>query len=164
MKKLLVLALVALCAVALDAAQCEGLTKEGVRCKREAAENSKYCIGHADQAKAPKAEKLKDDGTCWAVTEKGTRCKHKKDGAGDYCKQHAADKKPAQAQKRCRALKWDGQQCERAPQPDCYYCKQHAKLGAAAAAKPATQDESAKKEKAKTTKNSEGTTAKEVKK
>jgi len=144
--KLIVLTLVAVCTVALDAAQCEGLTKAGVRCKREAAENSKYCIGHADQAKAPKAEKLKDDGTCWAVTEAGTRCKHKKDGASDYCKQHAADKKPAKPQKQCRALKWDGQRCERAPQADCLYCKQHAKLGATAGTK---DEESNQKGKAK---------------
>jgi len=134
MKKLLIASLVAFCAVVLSAAQCEGLTKAGARCKREAAENSKFCLGHADQAKAPKAEKLKDDGTCWAVTEAGVRCKHKKDGESDYCKQHAADKKPAKQQKQCRALKWDGKQCERVPQPDCYYCKQHAKLGATAGA------------------------------
>jgi len=131
--RLLIATLLAFSAVALDAAQCEGLTKAGVRCKREAAADSKYCLGHADQAKAPKAEKLKDDGTCWAVTEKGARCKHKKDGESDYCKQHAADKKPTKPVKQCRALKWDGQQCDRAPQTDCYYCKQHAKLGATAA-------------------------------
>lgn len=136
MKKLLFTSLVALCAVALDAAQCEGLTKAGVRCKREAAANSKFCIGHADQAKA---EKLKDDGTCWAVTEQGTRCKHKKDGESDYCKQHAADKKPTEPQKQCRAIKWDGQRCERAPLADSYYCKQHAKLGGAAVAKGAAK-------------------------
>jgi len=38
-------------------------------------------------------------------------------------------KKPAKPVKRCHALKWDGRQCERAPQPDCFYCKQHVKLG-----------------------------------
>jgi len=115
------------------AAQCEGKTKAGARCKREAAVGSAYCPGHADQAK-PAATKLKDDGTCWAVTEKGTRCQHKKDGESDYCKMHAADKKPAKAVKQCRALKWDGKQCERAPEAECYYCKQHRKLGATAAA------------------------------
>ena len=161
MKKLLITSLAALCAAVLDAAQCEGLTQAGVRCKREAAENSKYCIGHADQAKA---EKLKDDGTCWAVTEKGTRCKHKKDGESDYCKQHAADRKPSKPVKQCRALKWDGQRCERAPQPDCSYCKQHAKLGAAAAGKSATPDESAKKGKTKTAPKADGSTNKESKK
>lgn len=116
----------------LSAAQCEGLTKAGVRCKREAAADSKYCIGHVGQAKELKAKRLADDGTCWAVTENGTRCKHKKVGEGDYCKQHAADKKPSAPQKKCRALKWDGEQCERVPEADCYYCKQHRKLGAPA--------------------------------
>ncbi len=61
-------------AVPLLAAQCEGITKTGERCKREAAEGSAYCIGHKDQAKDSPAAKLKDDGTCWAVTEAGTRC------------------------------------------------------------------------------------------
>lgn len=129
MKKLL-MALALVATVAVSAAQCEGLTKKGVRCKREAAENSKYCLGHADQAKAETVAKLKDDGTCWAVTENGTRCKHKKEGESDYCKQHAADKKPPKPVKQCRALKWDGKQCERAPDVDSFYCKQHRKLGA----------------------------------
>ena len=121
--------LMAFCAAA---AQCEGTTKSGARCKREAAENSKYCIGHADQAKVAqgKKERLKDDGTCWAVTEKGTRCKHKKDGESDYCKQHAASVKPTKPVKQCRALKYDGERCTRAPEPECFYCAQHRKLGA----------------------------------
>lgn len=156
MKNLLVVSLTVfgICA-SLNAAQCEGQTQAGVRCKREAAENSKFCIGHADQAKTDKMEapkvakpevkapveaksetktsaeaKLKDDGTCWAVTEKGERCKHKKDGESDYCKQHAADKKPAKPVDQCRAMNWNGTRCERAPQSDCFYCSQHAKLGA----------------------------------
>lgn len=132
MKKLVIVAVAALGAVFAEAAQCEGLTKTGARCKREAAENSKFCIGHADQAKAAKPEKLKDDGTCWAVTEKGNRCKHHKEGESDYCKQHSASKKPSKPVKQCRALKWDGKQCERSPDPDCFYCKQHSKLGATA--------------------------------
>ena len=44
-------------------AQCMGKTKAGARCKRDAAEGSSYCLGHADQAKDQTA-KLKDDGTC----------------------------------------------------------------------------------------------------
>ena len=134
--------------------QCEGLTKTGERCKREAAENSKYCIGHADQAPAKAAEKPaepaekpsaedgekpKDDGTCWAVTEKGTRCRHKKVGESDYCAQHAADRKPAKEITRCRALKWDGKQCESAPEPERYYCRRHARLAEKANAKSEKQ-------------------------
>ena len=78
MKRLMMAAAMCLAAAAACAAQCEGKTLQGERCKREAAEGAKFCIGHADQAKKPEAKpsaskkpetKLKDDGTCWAVTE-----------------------------------------------------------------------------------------------
>ena len=138
MKKL-VMVLACLAAFAASAAQCEGKTKKGERCKREAAEGSQYCIGHADQAKAvaakdktPAAAKLKDDGTCWAATEAGTRCKHKKDGESDYCKQHGPDVKAKKPGGKCRALKWDGSRCSRDADGEYLYCKQHRSLGAAA--------------------------------
>ena len=94
MKRMMVAVAVALASMMAIAAQCEGKTQKGERCKREAAEGSKFCIGHADQAKKPEA-KEKDSGQCWAVTEAGTRCKHKKDGESDYCKQHAPSVKPS---------------------------------------------------------------------
>ena len=135
----LVLAVAAgLMATVTFAAQCEGTTKAGARCKREAAAGSAYCLGHADQAKA-RAAKLKDDGTCWAVTEAGARCKHRKDGESDYCKQHGPDVKAKKAGGQCRALKWDGERCSRQAEGDFLYCQQHRKLGAgkpADAAKP----------------------------
>ena len=139
MKKMLMAAIACLLASATFAAQCEGKTKTGDRCKREAAEGSKYCIGHADQSKTAAAKekksaaamskssataKLKDDGTCWAVTEAGTRCKHKKDGESDYCKQHGVDVK-AKKPGKCRALKWDGNRCTREAEDGYLYCKQH---------------------------------------
>ena len=124
MKKILMMAAVCLMAAMTFAAQCEGLTKKGERCKREAAEGSKYCIGHADQSKAD-AAKLKDDGTCWAVTDAGTRCKHKKDGDKDYCKQHAADVKPSKPVTQCHAMTYAGAQCTRKPVEGMRYCKQH---------------------------------------
>ena len=140
MNKLMVVFAAALAAWNVIGGQCEGLTKDGVRCKREAAAKSSFCIGHADQAKtasksAAKPEKLKDDGTCWAVTEAGSRCKHKKNGESDYCKQHGPDVKAKKAQTQCRALKWDGQRCERKPEGEFIYCAQHRKLGAAKPAK-----------------------------
>ena len=142
MKTLLYIVSACLMAGAAVAAQCEGKTLKGERCKREAAEGSKFCIGHADQAKkaapakkadqATKADQVKkvvpkekDDGTCWAVTEAGTRCKHKKDGDKDYCKQHAADIAPKKPVTQCRALTWDGKQCGRKPVEGKRYCKQH---------------------------------------
>ena len=132
MKKLVMMFAVCLVGASVFGAQCEGKTQKGERCRREAAEGSKYCIGHAEQA--PKAStgkqsagKQKDDGTCWAMTEVGTRCKHKKDGDKDYCKQHAADKKPAKPVTQCRAMTWEGKQCPRKPEEGRRYCKQHCK-------------------------------------
>ena len=122
MKKIMVLAMAVLVATVASAAQCAGMTKKGERCKREAAEGSQYCLGHADQAKTAK---LKDDGTCWAVTEAGTRCKHKKDGESDYCKQHAASVKPSEPVTQCRAMTYEGTQCTRKPEEGKRYCKQH---------------------------------------
>ena len=136
MKRLMMAAAMCLAAAAACAAQCEGKTQQGERCKREAAEGTKFCIGHADQAKKQKSEakpsvakkpeaKLKDDGTCWAVTENGTRCKHKKVGEKDYCKQHAADVKPSKPIEQCRAMTYDGKQCPRKPVEGRRYCQQH---------------------------------------
>ena len=122
MKKLILMTVACLMATLTFAAQCEGKTKKGERCKREAAEGSKYCLGHADQAKT---EKLKDDGTCWAVTEAGTRCKHKKDGESDYCKQHAPSVKPSKPLTQCRAMTYEGKQCTRKPEEGKRYCAQH---------------------------------------
>ena len=51
MKKLMITLAAGLVSALTFAAQCAGTTLEGARCKREAAEGSKYCIGHAHQAK-----------------------------------------------------------------------------------------------------------------
>ena len=150
MKKLMLAVVMCLAGAAAFAAQYEGVTQKGERCKREADAGSKFCIGHADQAKAAakavadkkaaedkkaaapakKAEAKKDaveqdDGRCWAVTEAGTRCKHKKDGDKDYCKQHAANVKADKPVKQCRAMTWSGTQCTRSPEDGFRYCKQH---------------------------------------
>ena len=146
MKKLIVAVLACVVGMAAFAAQCEGHTKKGERCKREAAEGSKFCLGHADQATETKA-KEKDDGTCWAITESGARCKHKKDGETDYCKQHAADVKPAKPQTQCRAMTWAGTRCSNKPEDGYLYCKQHRKQPAGSAASPKAKAK--KSEKAK---------------
>ncbi len=121
------MAIVALASAAAFAAQCKGVTLKGERCKRDAAEGSSYCIGHATQAPKtpPKGATEKDDGTCWAITDAGTRCKHKKVVGTDYCKQHAASVKPAKPVERCRAMTWFGRQCSRKPVEGMRYCKQH---------------------------------------
>ena len=134
MKRLMVVVAAALASVMAIAAQCEGKTQKGEQCKREAAEGSKFCIGHADQAKKPDAKdpdakdpdaKEKDDGQCWAVTDAGTRCKHKKDGESDYCKQHAPSVKPSKPITQCRAMTYEGKQCTRKPEEGKRYCAQH---------------------------------------
>ena len=134
MKRLMVVVAAALTSVMAIAAQCEGKTQKGEQCKREAAEGSKFCIGHADQAKKPDVKKPdakdpdakeKDDGQCWAVTDAGTRCKHKKDGESDYCKQHAPSVKPSKPLTQCRAMTYEGKQCTRKPEEGKRYCAQH---------------------------------------
>ena len=126
MKRMMFMVAVALASVMAMGAQCEGKTQLGERCKREASEGSKFCIGHADQAKKPEAkEKEAAKETCWAVTEAGTRCKHKRDGESDYCKQHSPDVKPAKPFEQCRAMTNEGKQCSRKPVGLGRYCKQH---------------------------------------
>ena len=134
MKRLMVVVAAALASVMAIAAQCEGKTQKGEQCKREAAEGSKFCIGHADQAKKPDVKKPdakdpdakeKDDGQCWAVTDAGTRCKHKKDGESDYCKLHAPSVKPSKPITQCRAMTYEGKQCTRKPEEGKRYCAQH---------------------------------------
>jgi hypothetical protein len=134
MKRLMVVVAAALASVMAMAAQCEGKTQKGEQCKREAAEGSKFCIGHADQAKKPDVKKPdakdpdakeKDDGQCWAVTDAGTRCKHKKDGESDYCKLHAPSVKPSKPITQCRAMTYEGKQCTRKPEEGKRYCAQH---------------------------------------
>ena len=134
MKRLMVVVAAALASVMAIAAQCEGKTQKGEQCKREAAEGSKFCIGHADQAKKPDVKKPdakdpdakeKDDGQCWAVTDAGTRCKHKQDGESDYCKLHAPSVKPSKPITQCRAMTYEGKQCTRKPEEGKRYCAQH---------------------------------------
>ncbi len=127
MKKLMLMVAVALVSAAAVAAQCKGVTQKGERCKREAAEGSNDCIGHANQAPKtpPKGAVEKDDGTCWAITETGTRCKHKKVIGSDYCTQHAPNVKPAKPVTQCRAMTWFGKQCSRKPVDGYRYCRQH---------------------------------------
>ena len=123
MAKTLVLVVAALCMATMYGAQCEGKTQAGARCKREAAEGKKFCIGHADQAKASTVAKEKDDGQCWAVTQAGTRCKHNK----DYCRQHAASVKVKETPEQCRAMTYEGKRCARKPDAGYNYCAQHRK-------------------------------------
>lgn len=127
MKTLLAISTTLLISLPLVAGQCEGLTQQGERCKREAAEGSAYCIGHKEQEPKTALDKEKDDGQCWAITEAGTRCKHNKNGESDYCKQHAPDVKPAKEIEQCRAMTYDGKQCSRKPVEGGRYCKQHNK-------------------------------------
>ena len=115
MKKLMITIAAGLVSAMTFAAQCAGTTQEGARCKREAAEGSKYCIGHAHQAKPSAQSKEKDDGHCWSVTAAGKRCKLKKVGDTDYCALHAVDKKPAKPVDQCCAMTWEGTRCTRKP-------------------------------------------------
>ena len=145
MKKMMITLAAGLMAAMTFAAQCAGTTQDGNRCKREAAEGSKYCIGHAHQAKPSAQSKEKDDGQCWAVTAAGTRCKRKKVGETDYCAQHAADKKPAKPVDQCCAMTWEGTRCTRKPDEGYRYCSQHRGKSAPAAKKSEPAKKPAKK-------------------
>ena len=131
MKRLMIAIAMCVAAVAVDAAQCEGLTQKGERCKREAAEGSKFCIGHADQAKKDVKSETKEQ-----VAPKGKAEPKEKPTA----KESAAPKdktvpkqKPAQKatveQKddgTCWAVTETGTRCKHKKDGESDYCKQHA--------------------------------------
>ena len=50
-------------------AQCQGTTKSGTRCKRDANEGGDYCGFHEDQAEAPNAEGASSDGSADRSTD-----------------------------------------------------------------------------------------------
>ena len=92
MKKMMIMAAAALMAAMTFAAQCAAKTEDGVQCKRQAEENSKYCWQH-----------IKGASQCQALTKDGAKCKRKAQPGKKYCWQHAnykpaakpAAKKPA---------------------------------------------------------------------
>lgn len=88
MKKMMIMAAAGLMAAMTFAAQCAAVTEDGVQCKRQAEENSKYCWQH-----------LKGASQCQALTKDGDKCKRKAQPGKKYCWQHAnykpEAKKPA---------------------------------------------------------------------
>ena len=131
MKRLMIAIAMCVAAVAADAAQCEGLTQKGERCKREAAEGSKFCIGHADQAKKDVKSETKEQ-----VAQKGKAEPKEKPASKESAtsKDKAAPKqKPAQKaaveQKddgTCWAVTEAGTRCKHKKDGESDYCKQHA--------------------------------------
>ena len=119
MKKLLAMVAAFAMASALCGAQCEGKTQKGERCKRDAAEGSTFCIGHADQAKKPEVKK---DMAAKPEVKKATATKPeaKKPTAGD---------KNAEAKERddgtCWAVTEAGVRCKLKKDGDKDYCKIH---------------------------------------
>ena len=82
--KRLMMVLACLAAFAASAAQCEGKTLQGERCKREAAEGSKFCIGHADQAKAAADKKAEADKKAAAPAKKAEAKKAEAEALAKY--------------------------------------------------------------------------------
>ena len=129
MKNLMIAIAMCIVAVAADAAQCEGLTQKGERCKREAAEGSKFCIGHADQAKktAPKEKAESKEKTApkgeVAPKEKVAPKKEKTEP-----KQKPAQKADAEQKDdgTCWAVTEAGTRCKHKKDGESDYCKQHA--------------------------------------
>ena len=128
-------------ASALCAAQCEGNTQKGERCKRDAAEGSKFCIGHADQAKKPEAKKpeVKKEAAAKTVAKKESEAKKEaaaKPAAKKETEAKADAKKPKVDAKNaevkelddgtCWAVTEAGTRCKHKKDGDKDYCKQHA--------------------------------------
>ena len=131
MKRLMIVIVMCVAAVAADAAQCEGLTQKGERCKREPAEGSKFCIGHADQAKKNAKPEAKE-----SVAPKGKAEPKEKPASKESVapKDKTAPKqKPGQKaaveQKddgTCWAVTEAGTRCKHKKDGESDYCKQHA--------------------------------------
>jgi len=131
MKRLIIAIAMCVAAVAVDAAQCEGLTQKGERCKREPAEGSKFCIGHADQAKKNAKPEAKE-----SVAPKGKAEPKEKPASKESV---APNDKPAPKQKpaqkavveqkddgTCWAVTEAGTRCKHKKDGESDYCKQHA--------------------------------------
>jgi len=131
MKRLMIVIAMCVAAVAADAAQCEGLTQKGERCKREPAEGSKFCIGHADQAKKDLKSEAKEQVAPKVKTEPKEKPASKESAA---LKDKTTPKqKPAQKvaveQKddgTCWAVTEARTRCKHKKDGESDYCKQHA--------------------------------------
>ena len=131
MKRLMIAIAMCVAAVAADAAQCEGLTQKGERCKREAAEGSKFCIGHADQAKKDVKSEAKEQVAPKGKAEPKEKPASKESAASKD--KTAPKQKPAQKatveQKddgTCWAVTEAGTRCKHKKDGESDYCKQHA--------------------------------------
>ena len=131
MKRLMIAIAMCVAAVAADAAQCEGLTQKGERCKREAAEGSKFCIGHADQAKKDVKSETKKQAAPKGKAEPKEKPASKESAASKD--KTAPKQKPAQKatveQKddgTCWAVTEAGTRCKHKKDGESDYCKQHA--------------------------------------
>ena len=131
MKRLMIAIAMCVAAVAVDAAQCEGLTQKGERCKREAAEGSKFCIGHADQAKKDVMSEAKEQVAPKGKAEPKEKPASKESAASKD--KTAPKQKPAQKatveQKddgTCWAVTEAGTRCKHKKDGESDYCKQHA--------------------------------------
>jgi len=127
MKRLIIAIAMCVAAVAVDAAQCEGLTQKGERCKREPAEGSKFCIGHADQAKKNAKPEAKE-----SVAPKGKAEPKEKPASKESVapKDKTAPKQKAVVEQKddgtCWAVTEAGTRCKHKKDGESDYCKQHA--------------------------------------
>ena len=131
MKRLMIAIAMCVAAVAVDAAQCEGLTQKGERCKREAAEGGKFCIGHAEQAKKDVKPEAKEQVAPKGKAEPKEKPASKESAASKD--KTAPKQKPAQKavveQKddgTCWAVTEAGTRCKHKKDGESDYCKQHA--------------------------------------
>ena len=151
MRKLATMVAVLLTAVAAIAAQCEGITKKGSQCKRQASPGSQYCWQHGGTTKAQRAAGVTTDAEvekmrCKAITKAGTQCKRQASQGSKYCWQHSnvqgktvdtptipetervKNNATATSEYRgqCDAITKGGKRCTRKAQPGGTKCWQHA--------------------------------------
>ena len=80
-------------------AQCLGITKKGLQCKRTTSDPSGYCYQHTNQASAssvvPSSSATPSRSSsigirvqCSGITKKGARCKRMTSDPSGYCYQH----------------------------------------------------------------------------
>ena len=144
MKKILVMAMALVMAVAAIAAQCAGITKKGTRCKRQASPGAEYCWQHGGTTADQRAAGVTaEDGRCKAKTQDGEQCKRNAKPGSKFCWQHqgaevvseareepapaagAQPKKPAASDGRCTAVNKNGTRCSRKAKPGSDKCWQH---------------------------------------
>lgn len=139
--------------MSIFAGQCQGITKKGKQCKRNAPFGSEYCWQHKEQSKNTDSGETKKStvvrNQCKATTRAGTQCKRSAETGGEYCWRHkkiTAESKTESVQSnliekdavktqgatessattgKCQGKTKKGKPCSRKAQQGSNFCWQH---------------------------------------